>query len=211
MISSKCGTHYRRIEEVFTTTSPLSQTQPTIGIYKIRKRGESTDNEPEADEAESEDEMCQYRRIRLHSRKMDRIAPRTGLGQDVEEEAKKRTPGQSDHTNEVNLPAIRLGEDHEPVMKATSYPGSASAFGRNDRHQRKEVSMESSSDSPNRPIASVNCYTANQGPRIVGRERDYVWMCSGCGWVNSSWLDFCPNPTCQHVSDNCCDTESWPP
>ena len=70
--------------------------------------------------------------------------------------------------------------------------------------------MESSSDSPNRPVARVNCYTANQGPRIVGRERDYVWMCSGCGWVNSSWQERCPNPTCQHThtSDHCCDTES---
>ena len=90
MISSKCGTHYRRIEEVFNTASPPSQTQPTIGTYARRNREESTGNEPEADEAESEDEMCQFRRIRLHSRKMDRIAPRTGLVQEAPLEARTR-------------------------------------------------------------------------------------------------------------------------
>jgi hypothetical protein len=41
---------------------------------------------------------------------------------DVEKEAKKQT-SQADHANAVELPAVRFGEDDEPVMMATSYPG----------------------------------------------------------------------------------------
>jgi hypothetical protein len=53
----------------------------------------------------------------------EEVAPSVAKPSNVEEQAKKRTPGQSDHTNAVELPAMRFGEDDEPVMKATSYPG----------------------------------------------------------------------------------------
>ena len=51
------------------------------------------------------------------------VRPSVAKPSNAEEEAKKLTPGQSDHTNAVELPAMRFGEDDEPVMKATSYPG----------------------------------------------------------------------------------------
>jgi hypothetical protein len=51
------------------------------------------------------------------------VRPSVAKPSNAEEEAKKLTPGQLDHTNAVELPAMRFGEDDEPVMKATSYPG----------------------------------------------------------------------------------------
>jgi hypothetical protein len=60
--SSKCSTHYRRIEELAASVYPESR-QPSSVSRSKRKASELNEN----NQPEEEDEMCQFRRIRLRS------------------------------------------------------------------------------------------------------------------------------------------------
>src|SRR5215469_10995353 len=73
--SSQCGTHYRRIEELVNIPMPREPQQPISGSQERpnkRKRRDSDDDHEE----ELEDEMSQYRRIRLRSQKLVRLENR---------------------------------------------------------------------------------------------------------------------------------------
>src|SRR5215469_7587870 len=76
--SSQCGTHYRRIEELVNIPMPREPQQPISGSQERpnkRKRRDSDDDHEE----ELEDEMSQYRRIRLRSQKIVRLENRSPM------------------------------------------------------------------------------------------------------------------------------------